>query len=761
MAYEGDNIIAFASWGVFQTSPSVITLNKNSIYNISDDFTGTLRFNYTGTDIDFATITIQNNNYIIKTMNRGTKLIWDYGGEQQYIFQSNIENAGEMITRFVGNQKFTVTWLSSGSHLFEITIYAEGGVTKDNFIVVYRMGDSDSQEFAEYYATIHGMEFDIDTSDPSSVLYEIDPSSPSLWEVNGQLVGISCSNVELLLDETTFNDEVLTILRDVLLNSVVLASRNILGIVLGYNVPGGFFNGNNIISSTSRIARGCARTYHDFDQKLSNKFYQRSIFKRFDEEDAVFSLIVSRIDAPSLAKAKEFVDNANKINRTNRIKGIFYIDPYSDRWGSDANVYTQDLLDFQSNVLPSLELESWSTIFMDPYIDVVIPFVKDDSFIWSWFTDTANSSFFQTSKSPRVFFYNADYNGAYTLRDDNSNKWPYLSLNVGYAATAGSLSNPTIPGFLDPSSFFKALLNGATIGEAYLFSSPYLDWTTTLIGDPLVEITFDSTSSYLIEEDEKVINIDESWYLLSKDLSRAAAYLYGKEVELEIIMNSIVDSNDKDVELDLLSLIYELYLLYNEQNRHTYLSRSVSAFFEYPTIYYKYWGLSQKFPTIDDYLTEKEYKVSALLKENYGGDEISSSNILDEGWWEFEHILREEVLVSVNYHFILEVYESDVYLPSICDVPADHINLVLSLNSAETRNWLYEKEKDTFYQIPFSGVPSSYVGRKIRYQSREDTLLSYSEYLTRGKEYCFRVRQYNALTGEIYQVHEYNDIIYT
>ena len=44
-------------------------------------------------------------------------------------------------------------------------------ITKDNFIVVYELGDYDSADFAAYYAAKHDM--DTTTSDPSGSTGEI------------------------------------------------------------------------------------------------------------------------------------------------------------------------------------------------------------------------------------------------------------------------------------------------------------------------------------------------------------------------------------------------------------------------------------------------------------------------------------------------------------------------------------------------------------------------------------------------------------
>jgi hypothetical protein len=583
---------------------------------------------------------------------------------------------------------------------------------------------------------------DTTTADPSGNSGTLNGVS---WEVNGQLVGIQCSNSEILDTAGDFNTQVLDPVKYAMDNAPELSGRNIWGIIIGYNVPGGFQHGNDIISATSRMSR----INHSFDKKIGNKLYNRSIFQRFDSDDADIALICSRLDGPNIQQVKTYIDNAETLNQQLFANGTFYIDPYSDKVGPSADDYQEILLEFYNGLLTTLNLEVWSTTFLDPYIDVAIPYVNNDSFVWSWFTDRAYSSYFQNTNAIRVFFYNADFDGAYTVRDENGHRWPFLSMSAGnYAASAGAMSNPTIPGFLNPIPFFNSLLRSATIGEAYLFSLPYLDWTMALFGDPLALCSFPSA----VVEEEDVIEQHECWDMMAKSLARSATHLYKKENETEDISHSIVDlsSTDRDVEVDILYPSEPLRLLSQESTWHSQLKSLTETLFDYPRKMYQYFGLETTSPSIDDYLTEKGFKVSRILTEIYGEPNISASNLLDEGWWQFEFTVQDKVTNFVHYHFILEVSDS-----------ADFSTILHTKDSYGIRNWTYEKSKDNFVPITFSGISSSYIGRRVRYESRQNVLLGINEYLTRGETYYFRVTPYNAETSEQYEEDIYSDIIYT
>jgi hypothetical protein len=619
-------------------------------------------------------------------------------------------------------------------------------ITENNFIVVYELGNLDSADFAAYYASKHGMQ--ILSSNPSVNEGSIDGID---WVVHGQLLGIQLTdNSEILPSEEVFNTQLLNPIKDAIANSEELENFNIWGIILGYNIPGGFYSNNDIISATSRISR----LNFAFSKKIQNKLYNRSIFQRIDSTDASYALICSRIDAPNIQAAKDYVDNAERLNEQVFANGVFYLDQYSDRATSGTIEYQNILSNFSDNVLPLLNLDSWSTTFMDPYIDSVIPYVEQDSFVWSWFSDRSSSSFFRYSNALRVFFYNADYDGGFTVRDENGKRWPYLSMEAGYVASAGAMSNPTILGFLNPISFFNALLRGATIGEAFLFSVPHLNWTISLFGDPLTYCSFPSSEV----PDEDLIDEHETWNIMSKDLSKAAAHLYKKELELRDIVSEIVDITTLDPLVGALpaavTLLYpanDLYLTCQETVWQSQLKPLLDTFFDFPRLRYYSQTTDTLSPNINNYLTDHSFKVSRLIVDITGGSLIDEDNLLDEGWWQFEFIVNDDSPDNfINYHFKMDV-ASD----------SDFINIIISKNSYSIVNWTYEKEKNVFVSMTYSGVTSSYIGRKVRYESRQDPLIGLDEYLTRGETYYFRVTQYNLETLEEYAPREFSDIIYS
>jgi uncharacterized protein (TIGR03790 family) len=620
-------------------------------------------------------------------------------------------------------------------------------ITKDNFIVVYIYGNLDSEDFANYY---------INTYDMTTV--NIDPSASSgttangiYWQVDGQKVGIQSAITSEVLTEEQFITNIEEPLQAAL-ETPELENRNIWGIVLGYKVPGGYYDSNpsneDIISATSRLSR----IKHTFSSKTPNPLFGRQVFSRFDAGDATKLMIVSRIDGPNVQFAQSVVDKADDLNKQKFANGTFYIDPYSDRATTGAADYTELLTDFRDSMLPTLNLPSWSTTFQDPYIDPTIPFVESDSFVWSWFSDRATTSFFQVSNALRVFAYNADYDGGFEVRSDTGKRWPYLALDAGYVATAGSMSNPDIDGFLDPNSFFYSLLRGATIGEAFYFSIPHLDWTITLFGDPLASVSFPGVE--VVEEE--VINEHVVWEIMSKDLATSAAHLYKKQQELRDVTYRMVDitAGYEDGEEELASLlVYSANDLFvKSQDWQGSIKALIERLFNFPTERYVSVAEDTSNPTINQYLSDQGFRVSQLLADIVGGTRpVDEEHIYPEGWWEFEFEVEDDNPNEfTNYHFLLDVSTDELFE-----------NIVVSKDSLGITSWTYEKEKETFVPLTFTGVSSSYIGRKVRYESRFDNLIGLDEYLTRGETYYFRITQYNISTGVTYSPRVITQIIYS
>ena len=330
--------------------------------------------------------------------------------------------------------------------------------TKDNIIFVYRDLDSDSLELAQYYQSFR----DLDSS---------------------HLVPITCSTTEVLADYSAFNTEVESQILSAL-TSAPLSSENIMVIVLGLNVPGGFYDGTDVISSVSRIMK--IKTA--YSKKRENFFYIQKMSDDFVLSDTDYSYIVGRIDAPTLSLAKSIIDKTRNLENKKYITGSIFVNPYFASSDSSYDDYKNNIVYFLTNKSYLYNLTVNTTQYKSSS-DSVFPQLINDSFYFGGI-NKGSSSFFGNTDSTRLFFYDTNTTSTFDIRNSSSLNWSYLAISNDYICTSGSMSDASANGCLNIQTFFESLRSGQTIGEAFLYSLPYHNWTMTFIGDPAITVSF-------------------------------------------------------------------------------------------------------------------------------------------------------------------------------------------------------------------------------------------------------------------------------
>jgi uncharacterized protein (TIGR03790 family) len=563
------------------------------------------------------------------------------------------------------------------------------GLSKENVVVLYRQGDADSLAFARRYKEVRSLHDD-------------------------QLIPVPCSASEVLADYATFQEEIENPLANKIFDPYF--GRQVFAILVGYNVPGGFMHGPDIISTTSRLSR----ISHAFSPKTGNPLFDRQVFKFYDTSDSDLALIVSRIDAPSLDVALNALDATQRFIRQGSANGTFFFDKYFVASAFDAaeSGYESDLLDFENVILPVLNMPTWKTTFWDEYKDVPVPQLKNDSFMWGWGADRAGYRFFEDTRTSRVFLYNADHDGAGTLRDPNDKRFPLLALSSGYVCTAGATSDPTTSGFLRPRPFFEALFRGASVGEAFYFACPHVDWTMTLFGDPLTVVKFPTGNTL-----DDGLTQDAAWDIMVERMSKAVAWSYKRKTDFAPIVTSLLAYTDQ-TKADLFSAFD---LLQGEGDT------------KWASPYSKAVPLLLKFAAPDDgssspitaYLSGRQVKISDLLWESIAAGGFLSNYSFPQGYWRADYTIAGDGIEYTLFNFQLQV-----------SLHEDFSSLLLNLNTAVSRSgWSYERNVGDFQPFPALGVSSSFIGRRVRFES------PLSAYLSRGTVFYYRVRQSDTLNS--------------
>ena len=584
-------------------------------------------------------------------------------------------------------------------------------ILRQKTLIVFRQGDADSENFADQYLDLHNLD-------------------------DSHKLSIPCSDQEIISSYNDFKTQVETPIK----TYISAVSYDVFVIVLGYNVVGGFRDGEDIISSTSRLAS----LHTDYSKKKFNSLYDKQEYQPYEEieNNTTKSLITARIDTPSLQQSLDLINNAKNFRNQLQANGRFFIDPYSSIHKSGYDDYNNDLTDFICNTLPLLNLKTCSTIFIDPYIDTVLPFLQHDSFYWGWGTEITDDSFFRVTDSARFFLYNADAEGGKTLRSIDDGYWAVNALTNEYVCSAGALSDPTIDGYLRPSPFFNALLNGAVLGEAFLYACPFANWTIGFFGDPLVPVVFRGQEEY-----EDATNEQDEWFNSSIELAKAVAYYVKRENEFIAINNAILESNSDPVNVDLFMSSTQLAAFNNVEKRQTIFGDSITSLIDMFLNRFRkdINGINIRNVSINDFLSFYNYKMSRLLTENSMTDlDILDLYLYNEGSWIFEELIVDDSdNESQFYNFILTIATDSSFS-----------NIIQIIDSESDKEyWEYEKVKGLFAPLPIKGISSSYAGRKIRYTSTQN------EYLTRGTVYYFRLTQKtNLLTTSS---RDFNQIIYT
>ena len=590
-----------------------------------------------------------------------------------------------------------------------------------NTIFVYNENDPDSLDIALQYQNIHDL------------------------DVN-HLIPINCSSNEILADYSTFQSEVETPIL-----TAMSGLTNIYVIVLGYNVPGGFYDGLDIISATSRLSR----INHAYSKQEKNALFDRKVFRGYNEEldssdtlDSDKAIICSRIDGPN----KDFVENilfrSKCAFNTNEVNGRFYLDPYSDLNGTLADQYQSKLTNFQSNILPSLNLENCITFFIDPYVDSIHHQLVEDSFYWGWFTDRGSGDYFRSTDTTRLFFYNADYDGAESIRYSAPERWPQLALGNGYVSTAGAMSNPGIDGFLQPEPFFVALREQATLGEAMLFSMPYFNWTISFFGDPLLRFVFPATYQEELFENRDIPSVTNRELLISillEDFARLVAYGLYRDSKQEDVRETIALSTDILLEVKTLTLAHLMVITPDfYDNLISDLSDKINLYLLERVVKDVKIEESlelQDMDDIQDYLSYFSIKISEIISDYL--DVSDSTLFYSSGLWSVELPIQEESVNFEEFHFEIQVSSDENFATILHTIDSE----------LDQTNWTYEENENNFSGLPVEGVGSNFVNRKIRYESKA------SEFLTSSEIYYFRLRQKSSLGT--YGYREFEDIIWT
>jgi len=278
---------------------------------------------------------------------------------------------------------------------------------------------------------------------------------------------------------------------------------------------------------------------------------------------------------------------------------------------------------------------------------------------------------------------------------------------------------------LDPVPFFDSTMRGAPVGEAFLFSNPFLNNSMTLFADPLMIIDVSS-----VDQEIDKINIFDSFKTISENYAKSYSHMSRRAALSYSLIQRVVDSCEIDYPTTLLTPTTEVYStfsydkIFSEMTTFGQKCRAwiVDASFNL---------LPPKEPTFFEYLFFANTEISEMFLIGTGDyqkiqESLPPRFIFDEGSWMFETVIEE---MHPFLYFLIQ-------FELIVSLDPEFNDIIFNIESIENlSSWEYEEPYGHFTPLTYEGVPSNLKGRRVRYRSDE------FKYFTRFTKLYIKYRQ--------------------
>jgi uncharacterized protein (TIGR03790 family) len=199
------------------------------------------------------------------------------------------------------------------------------------------------------------------------------------------------------------------------------------------------------------------------------------------------TLMVARIDAPTIALAKGLIDSA-LTTEVQGLQGKVYLDARGLDAPNEKNVQPGSYADYDRALLQTaagLKQQTTLEVMLNSGPELFQAGACPDAALYcGWYSLAKYVDAFDWQ--PGAVAYHLASSEASTLRDPGSEVWCKKLLEDGVAATIGPVYEPYLAAFPRPEQFFALLLQGdLTLVECYYRTLPSNSWMMTLIGDPL------------------------------------------------------------------------------------------------------------------------------------------------------------------------------------------------------------------------------------------------------------------------------------
>ena len=215
--------------------------------------------------------------------------------------------------------------------------------------------------------------------------------------------------------------------------------------------------------------------------------YLRPEYNSSQLRDSYPTLMVARLDAPTLPLAKGLIDTAIKIEKEG-LEGKVYLDARGIGKLTQANVTPGSYADYDRALLitaKGLQEQTSLDVTLDTKGELFQPGDCPDAALYcGWYSLGKYVDAFDWA--PGAVAYHLASAEATTLHKKDSQVWCKRMLEDGVCATIGPAYEPYLVAFPRPNEFFALLIQGdLSLVECYYRTKPFNSWMMTLIGDPL------------------------------------------------------------------------------------------------------------------------------------------------------------------------------------------------------------------------------------------------------------------------------------
>ncbi|HUW81825.1 MAG TPA: PKD domain-containing protein [Phycisphaerae bacterium] len=346
----------------------------------------------------------------------------------------------------------------------------------DSWLVLYNLNHADSVAWKDWYLA----QWDIRTEHALGL-----DADPNLERIH----------------KDDFRDDIFLPVRDYLDGNPDIAAR-IMGILVGYRVPGNFYQDANTPIFQGGGGWSVACKLQDLDPnnldevRTANPHYFSArlgpVADRLTKATlAVDTYLTARIDAPTLDDAKALTLRAQAIrSATDALPAAErlyydYLDVGAaggDEWGT-LRLTVEDV-DFND---PAWRFP-WQAFESDGAGEQPTPNCAL-RFCYYRLTGWNLADFSGTPAGTRILGFALNSWGATTVRsttDHDARYVPNALVNGGFAAAIGATAEPTTTASPKPSTIVWCLAEGRTTAEAFFHSNYYTAWMWELTGDPLL-----------------------------------------------------------------------------------------------------------------------------------------------------------------------------------------------------------------------------------------------------------------------------------